>query len=275
MKTTASVKLFALAALVTALVMGGCMAQPAQQCQAAQPSTAILGLPQFWVQYKLTNGTGACSMLLGDEVGFQTYTNPKDDTDLKVAIRAGALGTQYQNGRVDPADPDGKKINSVVKITAFPDTQYVCKTMEDIPEAVQNFEATSNELDDGGMEPVPALTIKYKWKNARWLSSPSIPGQVFEADLDYTEDTCMASYKATGLWPLTSCFTNADCSPLPLPDAKNCTEMDMTACADETITNPSRTIIGSGINPDIKVKCDRDVGVCVMSESFDDLANRK
>src|SRR5436305_1343930 len=121
MKTTSSVKMFGLAALVAAAMMGGCQAQPPQQCQVAQPSSAIQGLPQFWVQYKLVSGTGSCSMLTGDEVGFQSYTNPKDDTDVKVAIRASALGTLFQNGRVDPTDPDGKKINSVVKITAFPD----------------------------------------------------------------------------------------------------------------------------------------------------------
>lgn len=279
MKTTSSFRLLALGAVMLAVAMGACVAQPPQQCQVAQGVSALTGLPQFWVQYKLLSGTGSCSMLTGDEVGFQSYINPTNDNELKFAIRPGALGTLYADGRVDPMDPDGKKINTVFKMTPFPDSNYVCKNDGPIPEAVQNFqeEMMEEELDDGGTQVtvIPALTIKYQWADTEWLSSPSVTGQAFHAKLTYTEDACTATYEATGIWPLTSCATDLDCSPNPVPDAGVCTDDPTDTCPDTTITQPSRRLIGSGLNPDLTVKCDRANGACVLAVPFSELVAKK
>lgn len=278
MKSSLSTRLFVAGALVAAAV-AGCVAQPAQQCQVAQPSSAILGLPQFWVQYKLQTGTGACANLTGEEVGFQTYTDIKDDDNVKIAIRASGLGAMWSGNaqdvpRVDPEDPTGKKINSVFKLTPFPDPDtYVCKNAEDVPPAEQNFQAENYdfELPDGGTEArsLPAELVRYAWQNPEWLSSPSVPGQAFHATLQYTVDVCTATYEATGIWPLTSCVTDLDCSPNPVPDAGVCDDTDN--CPSDQLSDPVRRIIGSGLNPDFKVKCDTDNGVCVLAVPFSEL----
>jgi hypothetical protein len=298
MKTTLSLRLFCVAAVVAAVVMGGCMAQPPQQCYVAQASTAIIGLPQFWVHYTLKSGTGACSKLTGEEVGFQTYTNIKDDNDIKIAIRASKLSAKYTGNdtselvpRVDPTDPDGKKINSVFKLTPFPDSSYVCKNAEDPPDEAQHFQAEMVDqpvkladggdsiLADGGTEMmtvmVPAETVIYHWTDTEWISSPSISGSVFHATLAYTLDSCQATYDALGVWPLTSCVTDADCSPNPLPDAGVCDPMAVMTCPPDQITNPARTLQGSGLNPDIKFKCDTDNQVCIIDETFDAIAKHQ
>jgi hypothetical protein len=287
MNTTLSLRLFAGAAIAAAIVMGGCMAQPIPQCTIAQPSTGITGYPQFWVKYTLKSGTGSCSQLTGEEVGFQSYINPKDDNDLKIAIRASGLSAKWSGNdssepvaRVDPSDPNGKKINTVVKLTPYPDSSYVCKTTEDIPAATQNFQAETvmNDLDDGGTETVmvPAETVSYKWSDAKWISSPTIAGVVYSATLQYTVDTCTATYDALGVWPVTSCVTDSDCDPNPLPDAGVCdpAETDMASpnfCTSNKVSSGSHLLIGSGLNPDIKFKCDTDNSVCIINQTFESI----
>ena len=275
MKST-NMRFLTVAALCAAVALGACMAQPPQQCQIAAGSP-LTGVPNFYAHYVPAAGSTACNDLTGEEVGFQTYIKPNDDTVLNVAIRPYGLGARYKGdigdtNRTDPTDPDGKKINAVFSMTPFPDAQYICKSTGAIPEAVQNFQAETltNDLPDGGTEDVPvaATSISYTWSNVEVLSSPSVPGQAFHATLKYVEDTCTATYDVTGLWPKTSCVTNADCSSDALPDAGVC---DAPPCPDDQISDPSRHFVGSGLNPDFQIDCDHVNGFCKLAQSFDTL----
>ena len=75
------------------------------------------------------------------------------------------------------------------------------------------------------------------------------PGITFSSDVDYSQTrngvTCSAKFTAVGLWPPVHCGSDVDCDP----------------CADPLNGRPT----GSGINPDLRTKCDVDLGLCVLA----------
>lgn len=77
-------------------------------------------------------------------------------------------------------------------------------------------------------------TIAYEWSNVRVLNLPEALGSQFGAELKYTEGGCTATYTVDALWPAVECSADADCS--------------------------------SGINPLFPVKCDVDIGYCVLRD---------
>ena len=139
--------------------------------------------------------------------------------------------------RVDATDPDGKKLNAIGKMPQFP-TNGVC-TVTDFTGGEQNFQA---EMDiDGNV--IPAVTHKLEFTEFNVINSTKVPGTAFTSKIKYTEGSCVANYTAVGFWPEVHCEADADCDPSADLDAGR--------------------ILGSGINPEFKPKCDTDVGICV------------
>ncbi|MBL8949675.1 MAG: hypothetical protein JNK82_02790 [Myxococcaceae bacterium] len=269
--------------VVASAVVGSC-AQPRPLCPVAvgsplgfpSPGSPLgfshvqLGLPNFWASYTLKTGTGACSTLPGEEVGFQKLEIPLKPDETKVAIRPfllsyirgnpdgyGALDyADYdaaQDGpesvyRVDPADPDGAKVNGIAALAARPEDDNTCavtgaleneqRFREERFTLVPGGEVSSRAEVDGGVAVFPELYLKYAWSNLKFVSTGEVPGSIFTAQLEYTEDTCTATYDVTGVWPITLCHTDLDCSPNPLPEA-----------SDTDISIPARRFQGSGLNP--------------------------
>lgn len=260
MKTRILIALVGLGA--AAGYLGSCTAQPALPCPIAS-SNPYYGLPPYAGFYTLKSGSGTCSQKTYESIGFQRY-NPPGTTDNSVAIRAHDIGAQYDNGRMDPADPDGKKVNALGNYMALPSADERCSasfeaTGERNGIAEQTFEAIPEELDaDGGVvtPAEPELYMKYKWTDLHFLVNARFPGTLFKGTVEYTEDTCTATYDVEGFWPEIGCSTDEDCDPNPNPDA-------------------GRTM-GSGINPDFApVTCDVDLGVCKLTKTFDELAAMK
>ncbi|WP_437901318.1 hypothetical protein [Sorangium sp. So ce124] len=105
-----------------------------------------------------------------------------------------------------------------------------------------------------GEAPPPALgSHKLEWRNLRVYVTPANLANQFEAEVTYSEESCSTTYKVVGLWPMRDCqiYTpNPDPEGDPIPSGK----FDNDKC-----TNPN-----SGISPDLKVKCDTTVGLCVL-----------
>lgn len=225
--------------------------QPLPECNAATGA--------FFAKYKLKSGTGPCSELKGDEIGFQRYRVPGKN-EASLAIRAATMGSAASGDlfvveenpvpRVDPTDKDGKKLNALGKFTVYPDKDGICQCTEISP-ATQSFQEESLDLSDGGTEVLPALKLSYEWSNLKMTNTANVPGTVFTAELKYTEDSCTATYEVLGFWPPVHCKADDDCNP----------EADLDA----------GRITGSGINPDFQPKCNKETGYCEPSVAADTL----
>jgi hypothetical protein len=167
--------------------------------------------------------------------------------------------------RSDPMDPDFKKLYSLGKLTAFPSAEHLCD-VSDLTVADESFQAesfplyTPKKLADGGTEltrgtptpngvvdedagtiTFPARHMRYEWSGVKFVATSEVPGQLFTASLNVTDDGCTATYDVQGVWPFTLCQTDLDCSPYPLPDA---------GASDITISG--RRFQGSGLNPSLQ-----------------------
>lgn len=177
-----------------------------------------------------------------DPEGDDGY-RPVDDANVCMVV-------EEHIERRDPSDPKGKNLNAIGKMPQFP-TAGVC-AVSDLVGGVQNFQAEDLELTDGTTQTLPAITYKAEWTNFNVINSAKVQGTAFTANLKFTEGSCVANYKAVGFWPEVACsnkpsegelVTSGDCEPAPDLDAGR--------------------VVGSGINPEFKPKCDTKLGVCV------------
>jgi hypothetical protein len=176
--------------------------------------------------------------------------------------------------RTDPNDPDGLKINSIGKLPTNPAEDHTC-ALTDLTVTEQNFQEEVFSLlpngiasprgvvdADAGTVTYPALSIKYVWNDVKIVSTGEVPGSLFTATLDYTEDGCTAQYDVLGVWPITLCHTDLDCHPFPLPDA-----------TDTEIGIPGRRFQGSGLNPAFEdethpFKCNNSAAVHAFTANY-------
>lgn len=252
----------------TAGWVGACTPQPPLPCPI-QTANPYFGLPGFATFYTLKSGTGACAMKEYEVYGFQKYNVP-GTTETHVAVRPGDLGGHYENGRSDPADPEGEHINAIGDLPEEPGSDKLCAiTFEDehAHHAEQDFEAIPDEnLADGGVVPgEPALSIKYEWTDLKFIVSAAVPGSAFMGELKYTEDGCTATYSAEGFWPEVACDPTAHIPASGDPDLPDGGMLeDLDCAAGQDVANGHT--LGSGINPDFPVVCDPNFGVCVLGK---------
>lgn len=245
--------------------LGACQGQPSAGCPVLTSNPAV-GLPPYWMKYSKVSG-GTCGDLDGEAIGFQKYNTP-GTKEIRMAYVFEGLGHEYHsNGRLDPADPEGKNLLGFSKFPFLPEADLTCSASE-FTAAKQDFEEVPGEdLPDGGTGPVtPALSRKYEFTSLKFLATVNAPGTVFAAEVKLTEDTCTATLKAQGLWPQIPCDPslndtarngyNLDCDPKPDIDAGH--------------------IIGSGINPTFApegkpVTCG-PAGYCEIQLTFDEVS---
>lgn len=199
--------------------------------------------------------TASCVNLLADggvelndgtpvdpDTGTVTYDPGDGGTesfDVDLANECGEVPESI--ARVDPSDPDGKKLNAIGEMPQFP-TNGVC-TVSNFTGGVQNFQAEDLTLVDGTMKTLDAATFKVEFENFNIITTTKVPGTAFTSTIKYTEGTCSATFKALGFWPEVHCTADLDCDPNADLDAGR--------------------LLGSGLNPDFKSKCDTVREVCV------------
>lgn len=289
--------LLGLASAVAGFALSGCFAaQPEPECNIIG-SSAGLGITPYYVQLTKVDATGACGDLTSMQVGMQrsrlpppagttapvageftlnlkpsievdmynglvfaadydASNNCSDGENCDTCVATGDPATDNVCEsvpdpvyRVDPNDPDGKNELGAGKLVQFP-TAGVC-TATDFAGMTQDFQEEIVDLVDGGTETFPAISVKTEWTNMEILSTSKAPGTMWRAKLKYTEGNCTANYDALAFWPMIGCSTDEDCNP----------EADLDA----------GRVLGSGINPEFKPKCDTTAGVCKPSVGWDDL----
>ncbi|NVB36275.1 hypothetical protein G6O69_00425 [Pseudenhygromyxa sp. WMMC2535] len=243
---------FLLATSATVALTTSC-AQPLLNCTSAHG--------YFAAEYTLESGDpdSACGQLPGDVLGMQTYfqeggqNGTPDYQNAKLAIRPESLGVLIDNaearGGIAPEDSDevfyqGNAIGFFT--TGFPDDDTFCMVDEfeedaavSLPELPEVLDDPETEDEDESLPAEPATEVRYSWSNARFVVSADAQGTQFEADLEYSRDGCTASYHVVGVYPAVGCETNDDCN-----DDKN------------------------GINPDFSVRCNTDLGMCVLDDEL-------
>jgi len=251
--TSVSSTLTAASALGLGLALGLACQQPQPYCTTAHGD--------FAATYKLKSGDpqSACGQLTGELLGFQTYSatgglngTPKF-SEASMAIRPSLIGELVERGTnsYEPPilDPNAEP-NALAKFTtSLPDDEEFCEatkfsvseiTLPElplIPGDPDDPETPDVDESTADTPPIPATSIRYQWSNARVLVSANYQGTQFSADLKFTQDGCTAEYEVTAVYPAATCEADADCQ-------------------DTTVT---------GINPDFDLKCQTDIGLCVLS----------
>lgn len=224
-------------------------AQPVINCTSA--------LGPFAAEYTLTKGdpASACGRVPGDVLGMQTYyqvggvNGTPDYQNAKLAIRPESIGAMIEYAETRGAI-DGDEVfhdaNAIGSFTAgYPDDETFCMVDEFAVASVSLpsiDEVPSDPVtpdDDETLPAQPAIDVSYQWSNARFVVSADAQGTQFEADLEYTRDGCTAEYHVVGVYPAVSCESNDDCN-----DEKN------------------------GINPDFALRCNTELGLCVLNEDL-------
>jgi hypothetical protein len=243
-RTTILCASFLLSTVATVAFTTSC-AQPLPNCIAAHN--------YFAAEYTLTEGdpNSVCGSILGDVLGMETYysADGKNGTpnyeNGTVAIRSEMIGLMidYAEGRGVIGPEVYGNGNSLGDFTdGFPDDAGFCMidsfetdSSVSLPaiDEVPDDPATPDE--DESLMAQPAIDASWKWSNARWVVSADAQGTQFEADLEYTQDGCTASYHVVAVAPAVGCATDDECN-----DDSN------------------------GINPSFALRCNTDLGLCVL-----------
>lgn len=228
------------------LVLAGSCTQPLPNCASAYGS--------FAAEYTLLEGdpNSPCAQLPGDILGLRTYyqaggpNGTPNYQDAKVAIRPASLGTMiaYAEARkLIEGDETFHAANAIGSFTAgFPNDDTFCmidefeRTQVTLPEIEPLADDPNTPELDESLPAQPAIDVQYRWSDARFVVSADAQGTQFEAELEYQQDGCTATYHVVGLYPAVGCESDAECN-------------------DET----------NGINPDFAVRCNTELGLCVLN----------
>ncbi len=233
-------------AILCGLVVVGssaCLSQPNAGCPVATSNPAF-ELAPYWVKYTKVSSTGMCGELTGEAIGFQKYNTP-GTKEIRLSYRVQGIGEPFENGQIDPTDPEGTKINGFCKLPAIPAADNFCAAT-DFVAAEQSYEAIAGMgVNDGGTEIVggaAALAIKVEFTSLKFLATVNAPGTLFTGELARTEGTCQTIYNTEGLWPQVVC------------DPAGNTASGYNLVCDPVANADAGHGLGSGINPTFALK---------------------
>jgi hypothetical protein len=242
-------------------------------CSADQPKVpCTTAHGTFSVKYTLVSGTGECAMLSAGLMGVQPYSRKGSDGQASfdkppVALKTDEVGdlvSKYSKQTVDVT----KTYSLGEFMTQEPGSDNFCQ-LGPSTAAELNLAAVAAGVDAMGMPTpaLPAVQVKYEWSNVRFYVSPSVLGTQFSADLAYTKNGCMATYKVRAVYPSISCGKEVK-DPVTMmtsvvKDANLC-----SPCPDPTMGRSS----GSGLNPDFDIVCDDASLLCLTTKDPPSLA---
>lgn len=106
----------------------------------------------------------------------------------------------------------------------------------------------------------PATDIKAEFSNVKIYVTPNAPGTQFVADMKLSQtvdgDSCSATYRLTGIWPV------VDCGVYEFDDCGNLTSATPNddACHLDPANAPPGSVV---INPEFDTVCDPSLLICV------------
>ena len=236
---------------------------PSLSCIGEPPALCTTAHGDYAATYTLKSGTGACSTLIGDKLGVQSYTAAgpggiPDLTKTSAAIQSLSTGTLVQRALLSSAgDPDTTHhpFGLGLFTTSVPGADGLCAVptfsvaQQDLPDAPA-IAPDPTITGDTGTPEQPATSVSEAWSNVQVLVSASHIGTQMRGTLTYTRDGCTAVYDVNAVFPAASCDDGKGA-----PDENLC----------KPNADPSLGIaVGSGIDPDFKVHCDAQLLLCVL-----------
>jgi hypothetical protein len=274
-----------------------CSDQPKVKCVTARgPFTAL---------YNVVSGPeGGClpGQPPGEVVGVQSYNPPNSDrTNADLSKGSMAIKGASMSDAVHAHDPPrgmgedtahkpysaGDFKTNVAGDDNFCDVVNLTVAEQNLP-FIPGVPAQPPPPDAGpdatgtpALDPIPGQNIKYEWTSLRSYVTAAFVGTQLVGDLKYTITTtaddggagtpCESTYRVRALFPSYGCGfdTSAVIDGGPtIPDDGMC-----AAAADIThtvtyngMTIPNPQAVGSGINPDLAVKCDPVLMLCVLTK---------
>jgi hypothetical protein len=243
-------------ALASTMVLGSCD-QPKLPCA---PTNGL-----FAVKYTLVDGSGACSMLAGDNMTLHPYANVgkgrPDFRHMPVGMRSELIGNlvaQYKgDGAPELSSPD---LSSVGTVTSdAPGDDGFCNVGPMNPTKVM-LDAVA--ADPTAMPPtmaLPATSLEQDWSDVRIYVTARNNGTQFSGTVKFTQDACSATFKVRGLLPSVDCEEQVTDA---MGNAMGTGKPDDTLCSP--CADPSKgRAVGSGISPDVDTVCDPVTLHCV------------
>jgi hypothetical protein len=282
---------------LSGLATAGAAVCIAVSCSDQPRAKCTTGRGNFTAVYTHTGGDtdGGC-VIPGEVIAVQAYDLPNSDrsnADLNkplMAIKGSTMANAIDN-HPDPDPTSTHSPNSVGPFTTgtpggdnFCDVPTLSVAEQDLPGVPEMPEAGP----DGST--VPAIDpqhVKYEWSKVRVYVTPAANGVQMIGELTYTVDACSTSYHVTALFPSIGCGfdTSKDGPAGPLGIDNGPTIPDPGMClpsADEAtcgaacgpghkvnymgVDLPNPLAFGSGINPDLAVRCDPTLLLCVLSK---------
>jgi hypothetical protein len=245
----------AAALLGGAALVVSCLDQPRTKCQT--------GRGVFAAKYLLLSAVDGGCVLPGEQIGIQPYNpatpdNTKPDIERSsVAIRGTQTADALRNRQPD-SNPEHLPYALGNFATAEPGPDDFC--------TVPTFQPSIQELGPvpaidagadggGGRTALPAVTIKYDWKNVRFFVTAAQTGVQMIGDLTFTKDDCTADYRVTALYPATDCSTVLEDGGPRVAAPEKCLPPDL-----------DKGRRGSAINSDVATVCDPVLLLCVLAK---------
>jgi hypothetical protein len=247
-----------------ALLASGCT-QPPVSCNlsAAMPYTG---------KYQLGSGggSGPCSELSGDALGFAAYNSMKpegapDLSQVSMAVRTTFLGSLVAHaaeyGIGDETDGHAPHAFGAFE-SGLPDANGICRPAE-LSQALQEIPVVpADEGDPADPEDdipeQPATSVTETWTDVEVYVTAANPGTQMRGHYAVEQDGCSAEYEVLAVFPQVYC---GDEDMLPDQDEDDDNEPDGAFCNAEA--HPQLGY-GSGISPDYPVVCDPVMLFCVL-----------
>jgi hypothetical protein len=157
---------------------------------------------------------------------------------------------------VTDGDPS-HTIHSYSDYPTRPDRDHFCSPTN-LSVAEQHLPEFAYEDEQGNMQTSPEQHVRYQWNDLRVYVTFATQGTAATGEVTITDEIagCTATYLASALYPAVGCeLLDAEGNGTGIPD-------DLACCAN---ADPDRgRAFGSGISPDLKVKCDPDLFLCVL-----------
>ncbi|WP_394835986.1 hypothetical protein LVJ94_03650 [Pendulispora rubella] len=258
--------------LGSSLLLGGALAGG---CSQSEPLCRT-GTGTYTVKYTLLSGGGACANLKADVLLVNSYMDIGDDgkpalETFPAALTPMALAKLVDEAQkrlaLDPrADVDTDPTHHTYaagRFTTDEPQRDFCDIPRPSPVIQQLPHLPAVPADPANQKPgLPekaATFISYEFSDWHVYFTPAHAGNQFRIHLRYTVDgdTCEYDGRAALFGARTSCDFG-DGTPYPLA-------CDAEAHPEAKLADGTVLFLGSGVDPDFPVECDRDTLLCVLS----------
>jgi len=244
-------------------------------CNQSQPLCRT-GTGSYTIKYTLLSGSGACANLKADVLQVNSYMDVGDDGKpvlerFPAALTPVALATLVDEAQtrlgLDPqadVDPDpthhtyaaGRFITDEPQddFCDIPHPSPVIQQLPHLPAVPADPEKKTPELPEKA-----AVSISYEFSDWHVYFTAAHAGNQFRVHLRYTVDGAVCEYDGrAALFATRPSCDFGDGTAFPLA-------CDAEAHPDAKLANGKGLSLGSGVDPDFPIECDRETLLCLLT----------